>query len=118
MTAEPPAWDTACTAATPPPWDISRPQPAFQRLAEQGRLAGRVLDAGCGTGEQTLLAAAHGADALGVDLSPAAIGACEELAAAFAAGWAVDSITPDEFHVALDGAPGTVQARLAVIRRT
>ena len=37
------------------------------RLAEQGLLAGRVLDSGCGTGEQTLLAAAHGADAVGVD---------------------------------------------------
>jgi SAM-dependent methyltransferase len=43
------------------------------RLAEQGLLAGRVLDSGCGTGEQTLLAAAHGADATGVDLSGLAI---------------------------------------------
>ncbi len=32
------------------PWDTGRPQPAFVRLAEEGRLAGRVLDAGCGTG--------------------------------------------------------------------
>ena len=57
------------TPRVPAPWDIGRPQPAFVRLAEQGLLAGRVLDSGCGTGEQTLLAAAHGADATGVDVS-------------------------------------------------
>jgi cyclopropane fatty-acyl-phospholipid synthase-like methyltransferase len=57
-----PSWDEAYAASAPAPWDIGRPQPAFVRLAEQGLLAGRVLDSGCGTGEQTLLAAAHGAD--------------------------------------------------------
>jgi cyclopropane fatty-acyl-phospholipid synthase-like methyltransferase len=36
-------------------------------------LSGRVLDAGCGTGEHTLLAAAHGAEAMGVDCSAIAI---------------------------------------------
>ena len=36
-----------------PPWDIGRSQPAFAELAERGLLAGRVLDAGCGTGEQS-----------------------------------------------------------------
>jgi SAM-dependent methyltransferase len=57
----------------PPAWDLGQPQPAFVRLAEQGLLTGTVLDAGCGTGEQTLLAASHGADALGVDVSPLAL---------------------------------------------
>jgi SAM-dependent methyltransferase len=75
------SWDGAYTTGTPAPWDIGRPQPAFVRLAEQGRLSGQLLDSGCGTGEQTLLAASHGADALGVDLSPTAI----ELARAKAA---------------------------------
>jgi SAM-dependent methyltransferase len=56
-----------------PPWDIGRPQPAFVRLADRGLLSGRVLDAGCGTGEHVLLAAAHGAAALGVDVSALAI---------------------------------------------
>jgi cyclopropane fatty-acyl-phospholipid synthase-like methyltransferase len=32
-----------------------------------------VLDVGCGTGEHAILAAAHGADAIGVDLAPTAI---------------------------------------------
>jgi cyclopropane fatty-acyl-phospholipid synthase-like methyltransferase len=36
-------------------------------------LTGQLLDAGCGTGEHTLLAASSGADALGVDVSPLAI---------------------------------------------
>jgi SAM-dependent methyltransferase len=75
------SWDGAYTTGTPAPWDIGRPQPAFVRLAERGRLSGQLLDSGCGTGEQTLLAASHGADALGVDLSPTAI----ELARAKAA---------------------------------
>ncbi|HTA07813.1 MAG TPA: class I SAM-dependent methyltransferase, partial [Streptosporangiaceae bacterium] len=68
-----PPWDDSYTAEAPPPWDIGKPQPAFVRLAESGLLTGQVLDVGCGTGEQSLLAASHGARATGVDLSPAAI---------------------------------------------
>jgi SAM-dependent methyltransferase len=68
-----PSWDAAYAESTPPPWDLGRPQPAFVRLAEQGLLTGQLLDAGCGTGEQTLLAASSGADALGVDVSPLAL---------------------------------------------
>jgi SAM-dependent methyltransferase len=68
-----PSWDASYAGSTPPPWDLGRPQPAFVRLAEQGLLAGQVLDAGCGTGEQTLLAASSGAEALGVDVSPLAL---------------------------------------------
>jgi SAM-dependent methyltransferase len=56
-----------------PPWDISRPQPAFLRLADTGVLTGALLDAGCGTGEHTILAACRGAVALGIDVSPRAI---------------------------------------------
>jgi SAM-dependent methyltransferase len=68
-----PSWDDAYSWDRPPAWDIGRPQPVFVRLAERDLLAGRVLDSGCGTGENTLLAAAHGADATGVDLSGRAI---------------------------------------------
>ncbi len=183
-----------------PLWDIGHPQPAFVRLAEQGLLAGRVLDSGCGTGEHVLLAAAHGAaEATGVDLSAAAIekaqakaasrgisarfevgdalnlglpansmtvlidsglfhvftdedrpryvaslasvlepGGClylmcfserqpgdwgprrvreEELRAAFADGWHVDSITADEFEINPVGEETSAQAWLAVFRR-
>jgi len=75
MTATGPAhdWDSSYMGPSPPPWDIDRPQPAFLRLADAGALTGALLDAGCGTGEHTILAARRGADALGVDLSPRAI---------------------------------------------
>ena len=56
-----------------PPWDIGRSQPAFAELAERGLLAGRVLDAGCGTGEHSLMAAALGLEATGFDVSATAI---------------------------------------------
>jgi len=68
-----PSWDDAYAGSDPPPWDLGAPQPAFVRLAADGLLTGQVLDAGCGTGEQALLAASSGADALGVDISPLAI---------------------------------------------
>jgi SAM-dependent methyltransferase len=68
-----PNWDAAYTASGPAPWDIGRPQLAFLRLAEGGLLTGRVLDAGCGTGEHALLAARSGAEAVGVDVSARAI---------------------------------------------
>jgi cyclopropane fatty-acyl-phospholipid synthase-like methyltransferase len=81
MTTPTPGWDAAYTTDTPPPWDIGRPQPAFVRLADDGLLRGQVLDAGCGRGEQALLAAANGADAMGVDISPSAIGQARRKAA-------------------------------------
>jgi SAM-dependent methyltransferase len=68
-----PSWDDSYAGTAPPPWDLGRPQPTFVRLAGEGLLTGQVLDVGCGTGEQTLLAASSGADALGVDISPLAI---------------------------------------------
>jgi SAM-dependent methyltransferase len=74
-------WDSSYAPDQSPPWDIGRPQPAFVRLADSGLLSRRVLDAGCGTGEHTLLAAAHGADAVGVDVSPRAIGRARAKAA-------------------------------------
>lgn len=66
--------------ASPPPWDIGRPQPAFQALADAGLIHGRVLDAGCGTGEHTLLAASRGLNATGVDLATNALHAAEQKA--------------------------------------
>jgi SAM-dependent methyltransferase len=71
----------AIYAGDTPPWDIGRPQPAFERLAQAGELVGQVLDVGCGTGEHALLAASLGHEAVGVDISPRAI----ELAKAKAA---------------------------------
>src|SRR5262245_10646943 len=51
--------------AGPAPWDIDRPQPAFVAVAD--RVTGRVLDAGCGTGEHALFFAALGRTVTGID---------------------------------------------------
>ena len=75
-------WDSSYGGDERPPWDIGRPQPFFVRLAESGAFAGRVLDAGCGTGEHALLAAAAGANVVGVDVSARAIEQAREKAAA------------------------------------
>ena len=64
-----------------PPWDIGRPQPVFLRLAESGAIRGRVLDAGCGTGEHVLMVAERGLVATGVDAAPSAIAAAQRKAA-------------------------------------
>jgi 2-polyprenyl-3-methyl-5-hydroxy-6-metoxy-1,4-benzoquinol methylase len=56
-----------------PPWDIGRPQTAFVRLAESGAVRGRVIDVGCGTGENALHLASQGFEVTGVDLAPEAI---------------------------------------------
>ena len=67
------SWEDAYK--TTPPWDIGRPQPAFIELVRARELKkGRVLDSGCGTGENALFLAANGFSAVGVDLSSRAIG--------------------------------------------
>jgi ubiquinone/menaquinone biosynthesis C-methylase UbiE len=66
--------------ASPPPWDIGRPQPAFLARAGAGAIRGRVLDVGCGTGEHALMAAGLGLDATGVDLAANALRTAEQKA--------------------------------------
>src|ERR1700730_15034887 len=44
----------------PAPWEIGGPQPLVMRLASEGRFAGTVLDAGCGSGENALHIASLG----------------------------------------------------------
>lgn len=65
---------------SPPPWDIGRPQSALQTLADADAITGRVLDAGCGTGEHTLMAASLGLDATGIDLASNALASAEQKA--------------------------------------
>jgi 2-polyprenyl-3-methyl-5-hydroxy-6-metoxy-1,4-benzoquinol methylase len=66
-------WDEAYRRGIPPPWDIGRPQPAFVALVETGQIAGRVIDVGCGTGENALMAAAHGLEVVGIDVATTAV---------------------------------------------
>jgi SAM-dependent methyltransferase len=65
-------WDASYHEG-PAPWDIGQPQPAIARLASEGGFAGAVLDAGCGTGENTLLVASLGLSVLGVDVAETAL---------------------------------------------
>jgi cyclopropane fatty-acyl-phospholipid synthase-like methyltransferase len=69
--AQHPSWNNVYEGS--PPWDIGRPQPSFVMLADAGKFQGRVLDVGCGTGEHVMLAASHGAEAMGVDVAELAI---------------------------------------------
>ena len=64
-----------------PPWDIGRPQSAVVRLEREGRIQGRVLDSGCGTGENALYLAGKGHEVVGVDLSRTAIAKARRKAA-------------------------------------
>jgi 2-polyprenyl-3-methyl-5-hydroxy-6-metoxy-1,4-benzoquinol methylase len=67
------AYRAARTRRKAPPWDVGHPQEVVVGLECAGLIEGPVLDAGCGTGEHTLLLAALGYDVLGIDSSPAAI---------------------------------------------
>jgi SAM-dependent methyltransferase len=77
MTGRP--WDASYHDG-PAPWDIGHPQPAIVRLASAGGFAGAVLDAGCGTGENTLLVASLGLPVLGVDVAETALAIAREKA--------------------------------------
>ena len=57
----------------PAPWDVGRPQPAVVRLAAAGAFSGSVLDAGCGTGDNSLLVASLGLSVVGVDVAETAL---------------------------------------------
>jgi SAM-dependent methyltransferase len=56
-----------------PPWDIGRAQDAIVQLERDGRIRGRILDAGCGTGYNAVHFALQGHKVLGVDVSSKAI---------------------------------------------
>lgn len=104
-TQPPEAFDEAYRGI--PPWDIGRPQYAVVRLAESGFFSGRVIDVGCGTGDNALFLAAGGLEVTGIDVSPRAIttarakAAEQGVAADFAVGDALE-LSGDTFDVALD----------------
>jgi len=94
-------FDTAYADGGTPTWDIGRPQAAVQRLLEAGAFGPpgtRVLDAGCGTGEDALLLAGSGHRVLGVDLAVEAI--WRAAAKSEAQGLAADFLVHDALDLA------------------
>ncbi|MBO4210692.1 class I SAM-dependent methyltransferase [Micromonospora echinofusca] len=55
------------------PWDIGEPQPRVVDSVRAGRFSGRVLDSGCGLGDNTIHLTGLGYDVLGVDGAPTAV---------------------------------------------
>src|SRR5262245_49736069 len=82
----------------PAPWDIGRPQPAVARLVSARRFAGAVLDAGCGTGENTLHIASLGLSVLGVDVAETALAIARDKARD--RGVPVEFVAADAFQLA------------------
>lgn len=93
-----------------PPWDIGEPQPELVRLVRGGELSGRVLDVGCGPGDNAIFLAQQGFSVTAVDASGLAVESARERAAA--RGAEVDFRVADvmalahrqEFDVVLDSA--------------
>jgi SAM-dependent methyltransferase len=81
----------------PAPWDVGQPQPAIVQLASKGGLAGAVLDAGCGTGENALYLASLGLSVLGVDVAETALAAARAKAAD--RGIAVEFVAADALQL-------------------
>ncbi len=73
-------WDASYQEG-PAPWDTDKPQQAVVGLASEGRFAGAVLDAGCGTGENAHHIASLGLPVLGFDVAETALAIAREQAA-------------------------------------
>ena len=63
-----------------PPWDIGRPQQEIVCLEETGQITGKVLDVGCGTGDNALFLAGCGHEVVGLDSVERAIEAAQRKA--------------------------------------
>jgi SAM-dependent methyltransferase len=95
MTGRP--WDASYHQEGGAPWDLGRPQPAIVRLASEVGLVGPVLDAGCGSGDNTLHIASLGLSVLGVDVAETALAMARQKAAA--RGIEVEFAAADAFHL-------------------
>ncbi len=67
-------------------WETGRPQPEVIALCRAGEIAGEVLDAGCGTGENAIHLSGLGLPVTAVDLAPRAVEIARSKAAERGAG--------------------------------
>lgn len=79
-------------------WNIDAPQPDLVRLYAEGALRGRLLDVGCGSGENAIFLARQGLDVKGIDFVARAVSIAR--ARAKIAGVSVDFEQADAFNVA------------------
>jgi ubiquinone/menaquinone biosynthesis C-methylase UbiE len=57
-----------------PAWDVGHPQHVFEVIVEDGEIKpGRVLDIGCGRGDNAIMLALNGCNVTGIDISEIAI---------------------------------------------
>ena len=89
-------WDASYRDG-PAPWDIGGPQPTVMRLASERKFTGTVLDAGCGTGENTLHVATLGLSVFGIDVAETALAIARAKAAD--RGIAVEFAEADAFEL-------------------
>lgn len=95
---------------TRPPWEIGHPQKAFVELFKNKELLpGRILDIGCGTGENAIFLTQNGFSVVGIDLVPSAIEKAKQKAEKlgveidFSIGDALQlRYMPDEFDSVID----------------
>lgn len=89
-------WDASYVGGSAP-WEIGRPQPAIARLVSQSKFTGAVLDAGCGTGENSLLVASLGVPVIGIDVAETALTMARQKARE--RGIQVEFEVADAFHL-------------------
>ncbi len=63
-----------------PPWDSGITPPEVVALIESGKIRGRALDLGCGTGTNSIYLAQHSLSVVGVDFSVKAIATARDKA--------------------------------------
>ncbi|MDQ6840459.1 MAG: class I SAM-dependent methyltransferase [Actinomycetota bacterium] len=80
-----------------PPWEIGAPQASIVDLAERGQITGKVLDVGCGTGENSLFLTGRGMDVVGIDASTIAVEAARAKATERSVG--VEFRVSDALHL-------------------
>lgn len=74
-------WDAAYRDDRRPPWDISRPATELKQAVENGTLRPcRVVELGCGPGNDAIYLASRGFDVTAIDIAPTALSLAEKKA--------------------------------------